>query len=219
MCSTYTDSKFFFVFFFTAVKQKQIKLCPCFLKMINKIKKYRDEDLLELIAKDKEPEKSEAFSEIYSRYSKSIYLYCRKIFSGESYGEDLFQETFMQFLNAVKKNPNISNVKGYLLRIARNLALNIKRTKKIETLEFDELRYLFNDKNFEKQELGELIDSALNLLSEEHKEAFMLQAYHGLKYHEIAELTEVPISTVRNRVVRAKAKLREILTPVLHERI
>ena len=60
-----------------------------------------------------------------------------------------------------------------------------------------------------------MIDSALNLIPEEQAEAFMLQVYQGMSYNEIAEFFEVPVSTVRNWVVRAKKKLRDILIPYL----
>ncbi len=52
-------------------------------------------------------------------------------------------------------------------------------------------------------------------LIEEHREALVLQMYSGLSYLEIAELTGVPLTTVRNRIARAKSKIREILTPYI----
>lgn len=178
-------------------------------------KKYRDKDLIAEIAKIKEPEKSKAFSELYDRYSRKIYLYCKKIFGDDGFAEDIFQEAFIQLLKSIESNVTIENINGYLLKTARNLSMNLKRKNKVELVEFDELNYFLNDKAFEMQELSELMDSALDLLPLEHKEAFILQIYYGLTYSEIASLTEVPLTTVRNRVVRAKMKLREILSPIL----
>ncbi|GAB1370813.1 hypothetical protein MASR1M45_08750 [Candidatus Kapaibacterium sp.] len=53
----------------------------------------------------------------------------------------------------------------------------------------------------------------LELLPDMHKEAFILQAFQGLSYSEIAAVLDVPVTTVRNWIVRAKSKLREILLP------
>lgn len=181
-------------------------------------KTYSDKNLIDTIASGKEPEKSAAFSELYNRYSKKIFLYCRKVSNGESRGEDLFQDTFIKLLRSIENNVPINSVKGYLLKIARNHALNRKRQKKVETVEYDDLKYFFNDKTLETRELSEMLDSAMDLLSEEQKEAAILQLYYGLTYSEIANMTEVPLSTVRNRVVRAKIKLREILAPMLVEK-
>jgi RNA polymerase sigma-70 factor (ECF subfamily) len=177
--------------------------------------KYSDKELIEITARETEPSKSAAFSELYSRYSSSIYLYCRKVFGDGSFAEDIFQDTFMQLLKSIENNHQIGNVHGYLLRTARNLSMNFKRDNRTNLVEYDDFHGQFDDKNYEVKELSIVIDSALELLPEAHKEAFVLQAYQGLSYSEISALTEVPLSTVRNRIVRAKSKLREILTPLL----
>jgi len=182
---------------------------------MNNYKKYCDKDLIAIIARIKEPEKSRAFSELYDRYSRKIYLYCKKIFGDETNAEDIFQDTFLQLLKSIENNVEINNINGYLLKTARNLALNLKRIQKVETIEYDDLNYFFNDGASELQELSEMLDTALDLLPDEQKEAFILQTYYGLSYSEIAIITEVPLTTVRNRVVRAKVKLREILSPIL----
>jgi RNA polymerase sigma-70 factor (ECF subfamily) len=58
---------------------------------------------------------------------------------------------------------------------------------------------------------------ALELLGDEYREALVLQTYNELSYQEIAEIQGVPLTTVRNRIVRAKRKLREIVQPYLAE--
>lgn len=184
---------------------------------MKRYKKYSDEELIAIVAASKEPEKSMAFSEIYDRYGSKIYLYCRKVFGEGSFAEDIFQETFIQLLKSIENDVKINSVKAYLLITARNLSINFKRKNKVETVEFNDLLHLFNDRTYEMKELTQLVDSALDLLPDEHKEAFILQVYNGLSYSEIANITNVPLTTVRNRVVRAKYKLREILTPILQE--
>ncbi|MBX3042944.1 MAG: RNA polymerase sigma factor [Candidatus Kapabacteria bacterium] len=179
--------------------------------------KYSDNDLIQITANSGEPEKSAAFSELYNRYANNIYLYCRKIFGDGTFAEDIFQDTFLQLLKCIENKIYIGNVQGYLLKTARNLSLNFRRNQRAEMVEFDDFRANIDDNSYELKELSEMIDSALELLPEEHKEAFILQSYQGLSYSEIATLTDVPLSTVRNRIVRAKAKLREILAPMIKE--
>lgn len=55
------------------------------------------------------------------------------------------------------------------------------------------------------------------MLADDYKEAFVLQVFEGLTYQEIADLLEVPITTVRNRVVRSKIKLKGLLVPLLKD--
>jgi len=185
---------------------------------MNKYQKYSDTDLIGIVTLEREPAKSAAFSELYNRYSQKLYLYCRKIFGDGNFAEDIFQDTFLQLLKSIENHIEIGNVQAYLLRTARNLSLNFRRSNRVELVEFKEYQSLIDDRTFEMQELSQLLDSVLEYLPEEHKEAFILQAYHGLTYSEIASLTEVPLTTVRNRIYRAKSKLREILAPLLDEK-
>ncbi len=181
--------------------------------MNQNFKIYSDNKLIDIIYNESHSLKSQAFTELYSRYNNKVYLYCRKVFGDGSIAEDIFQETFIQFLKNIERKTEITNVLGLLLKIARNLSLNYKRDNKLNLTELEEIHIAFTENDIETKELNQLVESALDLLPEEHKEAFILQIYEGLTYQEIAELTEVPLTTVRNRIVRAKTKLKEILTP------
>lgn len=136
--------------------------------------------------------------------------------------EDIFQDTFINFLKAIENNNNIDNVQGYLLKIARNNSINHKKTVSSNII-FEELIEDFHssnqDEKYESKEIIEIVNRALDLLPDEFKEAFVLQVYEGMSYQEIANLTNVPVTTVRNRVVRAKMKMRDILAPIFNENI
>ncbi len=54
---------------------------------------------------------------------------------------------------------------------------------------------------------------ALRLLPEGEREALMLFAWEDLAYEEIAEALEIPVGTVRSRIHRGRARLRELLGP------
>ena len=172
-------------------------------------KKYR----LKESEKTSQNDVEELFLEIYSLYSQKIYLYCRKIINDVSAAEDLYQEVFIKFYNALKEKKNIENPFGYILRIARNYCLNYNRDNQRVYHPIDDNNYSYYENTIESKELANLITASLELLPSEHKEAFILQVYNGMTYKEISELTLVPVTTVRNRVVRAKKKLREILQP------
>ncbi len=159
--------------------------------------------------------KNKAFTELYNRYSSRVYLYCRKIIGEGRYADDIFQETFLRLIRSVEKGAAIDNVLGYLLKICRNLIQNYRRDNPAVFVEIEDFHVPTFTDPYESVEMAKMIDQALNLLIEEHKEAFVLQAFGGLTFKEIGELTGVPVSTVRNRVVRAKRKLKEILRPYL----
>lgn len=136
----------------------------------------------------------------------------------ENTTEDVFQEVFIALLKTIDRKNEIENLKAYLFKIAGNLSLNVIRKNKIRKMDYKDIFELdaytkSTYQDTESNEIAKMIDSALELLSEEYREAFTLQMYFNMSYNEIAEITAVPVSTVRNRVVRAKLKLRQILAP------
>ena len=63
----------------------------------------------------------------------------------------------------------------------------------------------------ERMELGSAIQTALSLLPEEQRTVLVLSDIEGLSYEEIAEVTLVSLGTVKSRLSRARAKLRDYL--------
>jgi RNA polymerase sigma-70 factor (ECF subfamily) len=177
--------------------------------------RLNDSELLFYLKTEEQRIKSAAFSEIYKRYSNRIYLYCRKVFGDGSYADDVFQETFLNFLKSVESGTKVDNIIGFLLKIARNLSLNQKRNNSKIFTELEDFHYIYHERQFENKELSQMIELAIELLPENYKEAFVLQVYEDFTYQEIADFLELPLPTVRNRIVRAKSKLRETLTPYL----
>jgi len=71
-----------------------------------------------------------------------------------------------------------------------------------------------DDPAFDAQRIEKLrrLDAALKELSEEHRLVVLLHDSEGYKISEIQELTGTPAGTVKSRLHRARARLREILT-------
>ena len=55
------------------------------------------------------------------------------------------------------------------------------------------------------------VRDAVARLPDRYREAVVLREFHGLSYEELAEVLEVPVGTVRSRLHRARATLREML--------
>lgn len=159
-----------------------------------------------------------AFSALYKRYSPRIYAYCLRFLNDRNKAQDIFQDTFVKFYNSAKQERVMTNVPAFLLRIARNLCVNEKKSerKSISLDELGELTSNYSD-NYDNNELLELIKSALEMLSDEYKDVFILREYEGLSYNEIAEMTNESLSNVKVRIHRAKQKIKEILAPYLEE--
>jgi len=183
---------------------------------MSKFSKYSDEKLVSLLKKDKQTAEK-AFQEIYNRYSSLVHAYCFRVFNDSEQAEDVFQETFLKFYEKVDVNNKLTNVPGFLITIARNLCLNIKRDKQA-MVSIDNIQFpVDNQINYENRELLDLIKYAMELLDFEYREAFVLREYDGLPYTEIAEITGTTLTNAKSRVFRAKQKIKDILQPYLQE--
>lgn len=182
--------------------------------MAKSIDKYSDNELYYLLTSDKKTAEK-AFAEIYSRHSSRIYAYCRRFLGNKEDAQDVFQETFIRFLDSTKQDRVMTNVPAFLLKIARNLCVNVKRKDK-KPVSFEE--YMVSDnRDGDNNELLTLIKMALDILPDEYKDIFILREYDGLSYQDIADMVDVPLSTVKIRIFRAKQKIRDILAPYMKE--
>jgi RNA polymerase sigma-70 factor (ECF subfamily) len=183
--------------------------------MARPLSKYSDSDLVAELKKSKA--KSEAaFSELYARHSQRIYAYCLRVTGDEESAKDIFQEAFFKFYNSAKETEAVGNVIGLIITITRNLCLNYKRDKKI-TVDINDYQFSTQDQGYEQKEMLDILARALDMLSEEDREFFVLRLYHGFSHKEIADITGASVAAVKNRIWRAKEKVKDILAPYLED--
>lgn len=183
--------------------------------MTDKYSQYDDAELYALLCESKEISEK-AFAELYTRHSSKIYAYIRRFLGGREEANDVFQETFVRFHQSASKDREMTNVPAFLLKIARNLCVNALRRDK-KNVEFEEYMVVKSEDRSDKDELLNLIKSAMELLPDDYREVFVLREYEGLSYAEIADVTNESLANVKVRIYRAKQKIREILAPYLKE--
>jgi RNA polymerase sigma-70 factor (ECF subfamily) len=181
---------------------------------MNNLDQYNDNELFDLLNSDKKTAEM-AFAELYLRHSPRIYAYCRRFLGNKNDAQDVFQDTFVRFVESSKKPRLMTNVPAYLLKIARNLCVNVKRHEKYPVTFEDYM--VPDDHNNDNDELLKLIKMAIDILPVEYKDIFILREYDGLTYTEIAEVTNTTLAAVKIKLFRAKQKVREILSPYLSE--
>jgi RNA polymerase sigma-70 factor (ECF subfamily) len=163
-------------------------------------------------------ESEKAFTEIYQYYAHSLYSFILRMTGNVAVSEDLLQETFIKFYSATRQDLLVSNVKGFLFMIARNLSLNWRRDEH-STISIDDMLIEIEGHHhiIEQDELLNLINHSLDLLELEYREAFILKYYQGYSYEEMSRLTNETIPTLKNRVWRAKEKIQNSLRPYILE--
>ncbi|OGU12412.1 MAG: hypothetical protein A2X61_04630 [Ignavibacteria bacterium GWB2_35_12] len=174
-----------------------------------------DTELFILLTTD-ESRAGKAFEEIYTRHSPRVFAYCQRFLGNREEAEDVFQETFIRFYNSRFKTRKMSNLAAFLLKIARNQCVNAIREHKHEARYNDEIM-IRHDESDETDELLNLIKMAIELLPDEYKEIFIMREYNGLKYTDIAYITNQSINTVKVKIFRARERIRQILQPYLSE--
>lgn len=176
-----------------------------------------DEELFVELGSRKKKVAKAAFDELYSRYSSNVFAYCRKILNNEEAARDIFQETFTRVFQVAKKKKAMTNVAGFIIKIARNLCLNEKDKRKREHVSLEDIKMPTNDRHYGSKQLEELLNTALEDLPEDYREALILKEFMNMSYKEIADTLGTTLPVVRIRIYRAKNKLKELLSPYFSE--
>jgi RNA polymerase sigma-70 factor (ECF subfamily) len=180
--------------------------------------RHTDEQLFEALKTDGK-EKDAAFRELFSRFEKKVYMFCLRMTGNPDDANDIFQETFTRFYRQTRKeNEHVSNILAYLLTSARNTFLNTRRNK-IHWTPFEDEQIADRVPMYERNELLNMISSALELLDDPYREAFILRFYQGLSYKDIAAVTGDSVSSLKVRVMRAKDQVKTILSPYITDLI
>lgn len=172
----------------------------------------------------------EAFVELVRRHQKGVLNYIYRMVHNRHVAEELAQEVFVALVKNAGRYQPTAKFTTYLYTIASNIVskewARQKRRPKLFSLttwfgkeeedEFDPLEHS-GDENadvveaFERGEISEAVNTALNHLPEHQREAFVLRRFQDISYEEIAEILDVPVGTVKSRVVRAERGLRPYL--------
>jgi len=167
----------------------------------------------------------QAFTELVGRHLAGVYSYARRFVGDEQAAEDIAQETFVKAWNNLKKyNAKTSKFKTWLLRIARNTAIDFLRKRKhVPFSEFESegvnlLAETVADEGESAEELfakaedsGE-VAAALTRLSPKHREILVWYYTNRVTFEEMGALLGESPNTVKSRHRRALRALAQELT-------
>lgn len=181
-----------------------------------------DSSFLELARQDKD----RAFSILVDSLSTKIYSTTINLLRNKEDAEDVTQEIFTTiYLNLDRFNGD-SKLSTWIYSIALNKCKEFlrKKTRKkrfgiFTTIETENSHTLPNNViNFdhpgvqlENKERASIFFNAIDKLSENQRNAFILHKIEGVSYSEIASIMETTVSSVESLMFRAKKRLKEIL--------
>jgi RNA polymerase sigma-70 factor (ECF subfamily) len=184
-----------------------------------------------------------AFEQIVEKYKDKAMTLTYRILKNREEAEDSLQESFIKAFRAVIEDrfEERSKFSTYFYRIVYNTALDNYKKLKTKTynlikiddtgkdrddddISFNEMKIDRNryrasdiyrtDKHAMDNELRSLIDDFLGKLPEKYSVVLTLFYINDLSHEEISEMLNLPLGTVKNRIFRAKDKLKEILTEI-----
>mgnify|MGYP000095741383 CR=1 FL=1 len=167
----------------------------------------------------------EAFNQLVRLYEGRVYNLCYRMLGDSDAAADVAQETFISVYRNLNKFRG-GVFRSWLLRIATNACYDALRARKRRpAISLDAAQESEDDgPGFEiadtgespdevalRRELAAAIQRGIAQLPEDQRVVVILSDVQGLAYEEIAEVTNTNLGTVKSRLSRARARLRDIL--------
>ena len=159
----------------------------------------------------------QAFEAIVRRYERELFAFLMHFLGKPDAAEDVFQETCLRLHVVLERFDTSRRFKPWLFTIAANKARDHLRRQKVRRTadldapvghDPDAARFVdllagdLPDPNdiAEQSELAEQVRSVIDGLNPNHREALLLAYHHQFTYQEIADMLNVPLSTVKSRL-------------------
>ncbi len=154
----------------------------------------------------------DAFLHSFDTYGDAIFRFCLVKTGNKELSEDIAQETFTRYWQALKDGKEMKNTRSYLYTIANHLVIDWYRKKKEVSLDArmeKGFEPTLNNAHIELDaEYREVLD-AISGLEDKDKEVLLLRFVEDMDPHEIAELLGETANSISVRIHRATKRLQE----------
>ena len=157
-----------------------------------------------------------AMEMVIRKFREPLYFHARYIVKDHQEAYDLVQEVFIKAMREDRLFDEDFKIKAWLYRVTSNLCFNQVRNRKRRGAILDTMMKpeAFGADQVETIFAGERrseVMTALEQLSEDHKQILLLRYYDDLSYAEIADVLQVKLGTVMSRLSRARMRLMEVM--------
>ena len=177
-----------------------------------------------------------AFNEIVEAYEQQVFHLVHRIVGRRDEAEDLVQDVFVQVFKAIGSFRGDAKLSTWIYRIAVNLCNN--KTKYLKRRHSDAQEELepalereqeahglsysgaaLPDQVLQGQQLEQIFKRCIQEMDDDFRQAFILRDLEGLSYEEVADIMGLAAGTVKSRIHRARAVLRDKVSRALGEPI
>jgi RNA polymerase sigma-70 factor, ECF subfamily len=157
---------------------------------------------------------SASFAELVSRYYRPVYRMVWRMLNGNAETEDVAQEAFIKLWANPAQIREAKALKGWLMRVASNLAVD--RLRKRQFTDIEAIGEIVDPKQRTDAELDgkaatRRVDQALGLLPERQKLAVVLVYFEGMTNMAAASVMDISVDAIESLLTRARRALKEHL--------
>ena len=171
---------------------------------------YSDDQLISLLQQGNGP----AFTVIYDRYWKLLYLSALNVLQDKASAEDVVQEVFISLWRR-REEVQIDSLKSYLYQATRFQVFKSIRAEKTGREFFSRISLVSKQMEVDDpllfKELDNLLQQTIASLPPDEQEIFRLHRTEGLTYKQIAEQKGISVKTVEKKMSQALKRLRHRL--------
>ena len=163
-----------------------------------------------------------AFAEIVSRHFQPVYRLVWRMTGGAAEAEDISQDAFVKLWKNPQQLRDGAALKGWLMRVASNAAIDRGRRPRAATLE--EAPEIGDpqarpDAPLDRAEAARLVDARIAALPDRQRQALALVYFEGLTNIEAASVMEVSVDALESLLSRARRSLKGSLSAEWRELI
>ena len=162
------------------------------------------------------------FEELVRRYQRPIIGYVFRMLGDYDSALDVTQEVFIKVYNSLARYSSEYKFSTWIYRIAHNAAIDHMRRNSVspQSLETESADGTYQlqiespnptpEQDRERSEWRTQIDAVVKCLPAVYRDLILLRHSQDMSYDEIAEVTGLPLGTVKNRLFRAREMMRDI---------
>lgn len=168
-----------------------------------------------------------AFETLISSYQKKVYNIAYRMLGNIDDASEIAQEVFIKVFKSIRQFKGEAAFSTWVYKITVNMCLDeLRKRKKSRAVYIDEAVRLEDgevekqipgelpgpEEMAEKNELRKIVENAIRRLDEKHRCVIVLRDIQGMSYEEIAQILNCPSGTIKSRINRARAALKDMLS-------
>lgn len=153
---------------------------------------------------------------IIRKHRERLFWHASGIVKDSQEAYDMVQEVFIRAMHETRFFDEEFRMKAWLFRVTSNLCFNLVRDRRrrgaiLETVPFQDRAFADQLDGIYNSERRTEVMSAIDKMTDDHREILILRYYDDLSYADIAEVLNIKLGTVMSRLSRARGRLLEVM--------